>query len=71
MDSTSSPLSLCERVTLALRRNGLSAVTCEKDDQGFRLVGHVSSEEDRAVAYALSRTTIGIEKIVNSIEIVP
>ena len=61
---------LCQKVTTALRRNGLDHVDCIEDAQGLRLTGHVDKEEDRAVAFALARTTMGTEKLINSIEVV-
>lgn len=69
MATDTSPEALCERVNQALRRNGMLTVTCENSEKGFRLGGFLPKAEDRAVAYALARTTIGVEKISNAIEI--
>jgi hypothetical protein len=59
--------SLCHRISASLRRNGFEGVQCEHDGTDYRLTGSVVREQDRAVAYALARTTIGVEKVVNAI----
>lgn len=61
---------LCQKVTTAMHRNGLEHVECIEDAQGLKLIGRVDKEEDRAVAFALARTTMGTEKMINSIEVV-
>ncbi|MDA8743505.1 hypothetical protein N9N28_02625 [Rubripirellula amarantea] len=69
MDSSLEKRQLCEKVTTALRRNGLEHVQCVEDVQGLKLTGHVEREEDRSVAFALARTTMGTEKLINAIEV--
>lgn len=59
--------SLCQRISASLTRNGFQNVQCEHDGKEYRLTGTVTKEEDRAVAYALARTTIGVEKVINAI----
>lgn len=61
--------SLCERITMALTRNELGEVRCEQDERGYRLTGTVASDADKAIAFALAKTTIGTGKIINSIKI--
>lgn len=61
---------LCEKVQIALRRNGLTTVHCEHEPKGLRLSGTVASEEDRAIAFAIARTTIGTtSKMFNRIQV--
>lgn len=67
MSHDSETESLCQRISAALQRNGFENVQCEHDGTDYRLTGSVVREQDRAVAYALARTTIGVEKVVNTI----
>lgn len=69
MSGSVDPTTLCERISASLKRNGYSDVQCEHDGTNYQLVGKVDKDSDRAVAYALARTTIGVEKVVNSIEV--
>jgi osmotically-inducible protein OsmY len=69
MSTNSEVSSVCQRISAALERNGFQHVQCEHTGKEFRLFGTVAKEEDRAIAYALARTTIGIEKIANAIVI--
>jgi osmotically-inducible protein OsmY len=69
MSGNDDASALCGRVSASLIRNGYADVRCEHDGSDFRLTGTVKKESDRAVAYALARTTIGMVKVVNAIEV--
>ncbi|QDT04641.1 hypothetical protein K227x_30340 [Rubripirellula lacrimiformis] len=65
----SSSEQLCEKITAALRRNDLPDVQCQIEEKGPRLVGHVKTDAERAIAFAIARTTAGTTTLTNGIDV--
>ncbi len=61
--------TLRQRIDAAMKRNNLDNVRCSSDAKGPRLIGHVSTNEERAIAFAIARTTAGTTELSNGIEV--
>ncbi len=69
MNESNDDQMLCEKITAAMQRNGLPDVQCQLDAKGPRLTGTVDSDQDRAIAFAIARTTAGTVNLSNGIEV--
>lgn len=58
-----------ETIHATLAKHGLESVQCVPYGKGVRLVGQVTTAEDRVIAFALARTTAGTTVLSNGIEV--